>query len=75
MNLSGKKTYISAVAIALTSLALAFGWITKEQYEAIMGVLGALGLAALRQGVTKSGPAPCNCSPETGADYNMKAPK
>ena len=54
MNLDGKKTYITAVMAALASFALAMGWLTKEQYQVILGLLGSLGLAALRSGVAKS---------------------
>lgn len=54
--LSGKKTYIAAILGAVASFALAVGWLTTEQYGAVMGVLGSLGLATLRAGVTKSGP-------------------
>jgi len=56
MTLEGKKTYIAAAALALASFTLAMGWITREQYEIAMGLLGSLGLTALRAGVTKSGP-------------------
>lgn len=54
--LSGKKTYLAAAGLALASFALAMGWLEREQYELIVGLLGSLGLAALRAGVTKSGP-------------------
>ena len=54
MNLDGKKTYITAVMAALASFALAMGWLTKEQYQVIIGLLGSMGLAALRSGVAKS---------------------
>ena len=54
MNLDGKKTYITAVAAALASFALGMGWLTKEQYRVILGLLGSMGLAALRSGVAKS---------------------
>ena len=54
MTLDGKKTYITAVVVALASFALAMGWLTKEQYQVILGLLGSLGLAALRSGVAKS---------------------
>jgi hypothetical protein len=57
MNLDGKKTYITAVAAALASFALAMGWLTKEQYQVIIGLLGSLGLAALRSGVANSAAA------------------
>ena len=54
MTLDGKKTYITAVAAALASFALAMGWLSPEQYQVVLGLLGSLGLAALRAGVTKS---------------------
>jgi hypothetical protein len=53
MTLEGKKTYITAVVIALASFALAMGWLSREQYQVIIGLLGSLGLAALRSGVAK----------------------
>jgi len=53
MTLDGKKTYITAVVLALASFALAMGWLSKEQYQVIIGLLGSLGLAALRSGVAK----------------------
>ncbi len=53
MNLDGKKTYITAAVLGLASFALAMGWLDREQYEIIAGLLGSLGLAALRSGVTK----------------------
>lgn len=56
MTLEGKKTYITAAALALTSFSLAVGWINRDQYEIALGLLGSLGLTALRAGVTKSGP-------------------
>ena len=54
MILDGKKTYITAVVAALASFALAMGWLSQEQYQVVLGLLGSLGLAALRAGVTKS---------------------
>ena len=57
MTLEGKKTYITAAVLALASFALAMGWLSKDQYQVILGLLGSLGLAALRSGVTKGGPA------------------
>jgi hypothetical protein len=56
MMLEGKKTYITAVVLGLASFAMAMGWLTKEQYQVIVGLVGSLGLAALRSGVTKSTP-------------------
>ena len=53
MTLEGKKTYITATALALASFALAMDWLSKEQYQVIVGLLGSLGLAALRSGVAK----------------------
>jgi hypothetical protein len=54
MTLEGKKTYITAVVLALASFAVAMGWLTNEQYQILIGLLGSLGLAALRSGVAKS---------------------
>jgi hypothetical protein len=54
MMLDGKKTYITAAVLGLASFALAMGWLDKEQYQVIVGLMGSLGLAALRSGVTKS---------------------
>jgi len=54
MTLEGKKTYITAAVLALASFALAMGWLSKEQYQVILGLLGSLGLAALRSGVARS---------------------
>jgi len=51
--LTGKKTYITAIILALVTVARAMAWITQEQYEIIMGLLGSLGLATLRAGVAK----------------------
>ena len=53
MTLEGKKTYITAVVLALASFALAMGWLSKEQYQVIVGLLGSLGLAALRSGMAQ----------------------
>ena len=53
MTLDGKKTYITAVVIAGASFALAMGWLSQEQYQVIIGLLGSLGLAALRSGVAR----------------------
>jgi hypothetical protein len=56
MTLNGKKTYVTAVAAALASFALAMGWLSPEQYQVILGLLGSLGLAALRSGVARCEP-------------------
>lgn len=49
----GRKTYIIAVVIAVLNLAVAFGWVSPEQLEQINYVLVALGLSALRAGISK----------------------
>ena len=51
--LDGKKTYIVVVIGAVLNVAVAFGWITPDNLEAINAVLVALGLGALRAGVSK----------------------
>ncbi len=51
--LDGKKTYISALVLALATVARTLGWITQEQCDLILGLAGSLGLAALRAGVSK----------------------
>ena len=53
--LSGKKTYIVAIIGVIMTGLLGTGTISQDQYNMIMGLLGALGLATLRAGVTKSG--------------------
>ncbi len=55
-DLSGYKTYLFAGAIALATFAKAVGWIDDNTYQALLALFGAGGLAALRAGVTKSGP-------------------
>ena len=56
--MSGYKTYISAGAMGALAVAFAMGWINRDVYEALVGIVGGIGLAALRAGVTKSGPQP-----------------
>lgn len=51
--LSGKKTYIVAVVLALVNVGVAMGWISPENLEQINVVLVALGLGALRASVSK----------------------
>lgn len=51
--LSGKKTYIIAVVLAVLNLAVALGWISPENLEQINLILVALGFGALRAGVNK----------------------
>lgn len=52
--LEGKKTYLSALVLALATFARSMGWIAPEQYELILGLAGSMGLAALRAGMDKS---------------------
>ena len=56
MRFAGYKTYIVAVLMGALSTAHMLGWIDYATYQAVLGLLGALGLGALRAGVTKSGP-------------------
>jgi hypothetical protein len=73
--LDGKKTYIMAAILSLGTFALVMGWLSKEQYEIILGLFGPLGLAALRAGVARgatekgkeSGPEPAAALPEPAA--------
>ena len=51
--LEGKKTYLAAAGGAIVAFALMLGWIDREMAEALWGLLGFGGLAALRQGVEK----------------------
>lgn len=51
--LSGKKTYIIVLIGAVLNLSVAFGWVSVEQLEQINAVLLALGLGALRAGISK----------------------
>jgi uncharacterized membrane protein YeiH len=57
MTLDGKKTYITAAVVALATFAMAMGWLNQEQYQLILGLLGSLGLAALRSGVASGAAA------------------
>lgn len=52
--LEGKKTYLTALVLALATFARGMGWITPEQYDLILGLAGSLGLAALRAGMAKT---------------------
>lgn len=51
--LEGRKTYLTALVLALAAFARAMGWLEQQQYEIILGLLGSLGLAALRAGMAK----------------------
>ena len=52
--LSGKKTYIVAGLVGLATAIYHLGYITSDLYVAILGFLGAGGLASLRAGVKKT---------------------
>lgn len=52
-KLVGRKTYLVAFALALVTFGQAVGWIDQNVYEALIGFMGALGLGALRAGVSK----------------------
>jgi hypothetical protein len=51
--LAGKKTYIAALVLGLAAFVRAMNWVTQEQYQIILGLASASGLAALRAGVSK----------------------
>ncbi len=51
--LSGRKTHIVAILIALATFAQYMGWIDQKIFEALLGLLGALGLSAMRNGVAE----------------------
>ncbi len=50
---AGKKTYITSAIMAQVTFARGVGWLDQPQYELVLGLLGSLGLAALRAGVSK----------------------
>lgn len=51
--LSGKKTYILAVLAGIVTAAYTLGYLSVETYTAVMGFLGAGGVATLRLGMDK----------------------
>jgi uncharacterized membrane protein YhiD involved in acid resistance len=51
LTLKGWKTYLASWVMAGLGVALAFDWITKEQFAALITVASAVGLGALRAGV------------------------
>jgi len=53
--LSGKKTYIVAIAIGLITFAYYAGLLTKEQFETIQSLLVAAGAATLRMAIGGNG--------------------
>lgn len=56
--LSGKKTYVVAILLAVFDVGVTFGWWTFDNavVQAVNALLAAFGLGFLRAGVTKSGP-------------------
>lgn len=54
LKLTGRKTYLAALALALVTFARAAGWIDQNLYEMLLGLLGAVGLGALRASNSKT---------------------
>lgn len=52
--LDGKKTYITAIVLAILNLAVALNWISPDHLTQINFILTALGLGALRNAVGKA---------------------
>ena len=52
--LTGKKTYLMALIMALGAFARGLGWLTQDQFELLMGFAGSMGLAALRAGISRA---------------------
>ena len=51
---NGYRTYLCAIGIGIATAAKALGYLDEATYQALVGMLGAGGLAALRAGVAKS---------------------
>ncbi len=51
-GIQGKKSYLVAVALFALGGLHAMGFIPDEIYQAIIGMLGGLGLATLRNAVS-----------------------
>lgn len=49
--LSGYKTYLCALGVAVIAVAVNLGWITTDTANLLFGLIGASGLAALRAAV------------------------
>lgn len=52
--LKGKRTYLVVVVMIVVAMLKALGVIDGPAYEAIMGLLAALGFGALRAGVERA---------------------
>lgn len=53
-KLQGKKTVITAIAMAGTAFAQSMGYITPEQGQEILSWLAAAGLLAIRSAIAKT---------------------
>lgn len=51
--LSGKKTYVVTIAMAMIPVAVQFGWIDQETANLLLSLLTPAGIATLRAGVKK----------------------
>ena len=51
--LQGKRTYLVALIMFVVAILRALGLIETSVYEAVMGLLAALGFGALRAGVER----------------------
>lgn len=52
--LKGKRTYLVVVVMIVVAVLKALGVIDPPAYEAVMGLLAALGFGALRAGVERA---------------------
>jgi len=52
--LDGKKAYLVAILFVVLAGLKSEGYVTPELYELVVAVLGGLGLAAVRHGISKS---------------------
>jgi len=52
--LNGKRTYLVAAVMIVVAVLKALGVIEAPTYEAVMGLLAALGFGALRAGIEKA---------------------
>lgn len=52
-KISGYKTYIVAGIIAAVTFGKIVGWIDEGAFQAIMGILAALGLYTVRSAISK----------------------
>ena len=50
-NLQGRKTYIAATLGGVSTIAYLLGYITPEQLNVLIGLLGFSGMAAIRAAI------------------------